>query len=85
MFQLRLVGHFAKDCEKAKLGPNLILLKFKVGINGVLCLLDLGATRPFVSPNVVTRLDYKGDQTHRGLVSTSSHNTNKRNGVGGRF
>jgi hypothetical protein len=37
----------------AKLGPNLILLKFKVRTNVVLCLLDLGAMHSFVSSNVI--------------------------------
>ncbi len=37
----------------AKLGPNLIMLKFKVGINGVLCFLDSEATHSFVCPNVI--------------------------------
>ncbi len=42
----------------AKLGPNLILLRFKVGTNGVLCLLDLGIAHFFVSPSVVKQLGW---------------------------
>jgi hypothetical protein len=53
-FNCEKLGHFVKDYEKAnqdwaqggfvakasvaKLSPNLILLRFKVGTNGVLCL-----------------------------------------------
>jgi hypothetical protein len=37
----------------AKLGPNLILFKFKVGINGLLCLLDSRFTHSFVNPSMV--------------------------------
>jgi len=42
----------------AKLGPNLIMLKFKVGTNGVLCLFYLGAMHSFVSPSVVIQLGW---------------------------
>jgi hypothetical protein len=52
---LGIRGFVTKE-SMAKLGPNLIPLKFKVGINGVLCLLDLGATHFFMSPNVVKQL-----------------------------
>jgi hypothetical protein len=38
----------------AKLGPNLILFKFKVGTNGLLCLLDSGATHSFVNPSAIS-------------------------------
>jgi hypothetical protein len=61
--------HYAKDCPKIrqdldqggfivkknviKIGFNLILLKFKVGINVVSCFLDSKATHSLVSPSVV--------------------------------
>ncbi len=46
-------GRFITKTSVAKLGPNLILFRFKVGTNGVLCLLDSGTMHLFVSPNVV--------------------------------
>ncbi len=51
----------------AKLGPNLILFRFKVGINGVLCFLDSRTMQSFVSPSVVARFGWatiKVGQTH---------------------
>ncbi len=38
----------------AKLGPNLILFKFKVGTNGLLCILDSKATHSFVNPRAIS-------------------------------
>ncbi len=52
-------GGFVAKASVAKLGPNLIMLKFKVGINGVLCFLDSGTTHSFVSPNVIKRLGWE--------------------------
>jgi hypothetical protein len=34
------------------------MLKFKVGINGMLCLLDLGAMHLFVNPNAVKQFGW---------------------------
>ncbi len=48
-------GFFAK-MNVAKLSLNLILLIFKVRINGLLCLLDLGAMHLFVNPSAITQL-----------------------------
>jgi hypothetical protein len=42
----------------AKLGPNLMLFRFKVKTNGVLCLLDLGTTHSFVNPSAITQLEW---------------------------
>jgi hypothetical protein len=42
----------------AKLGPNLVLLRFKVGNNGVLYFLDSGTTHLFVSPIVVVQFGW---------------------------
>jgi hypothetical protein len=36
-------GGFTTKANVAKLGPNLVMFKFKVGTNGLLGLLDLGA------------------------------------------
>ncbi len=72
----------------AKLGPNLILFRFKVGINGVLCFLDSRTMQSFVSPSVVARFGWatiKVGQTHQSLISIGSCNTDKRGGVGGCF
>jgi hypothetical protein len=73
-FNCEKLGHFVKDYKKvnqdwaqggfvpkarvAKLGSNLILLKFKIKIYGVLCLFDLGATHSFVSPNAIIQLGW---------------------------
>jgi hypothetical protein len=43
----------------AKLGPNLFLLKFKVGMNGVLCFLDSRTTHLFVSPSATKRFGWE--------------------------
>jgi hypothetical protein len=72
----------------AKLGPNLIMLRFKVGTNGVLCLLDSRVMHPFVNPkcSYVTQVGgYKNGQTHQGPINTISCNTDKQGGVGGHF
>ncbi len=47
---------FLAEASVAKLGSSLILLKCKVEISMVLCLLDLGATHLFIKPNVVQQL-----------------------------
>jgi hypothetical protein len=52
-------GGFVAMESVAKLGPNLIMFKFKVGINRVLCLLDLGTMHSFVSPNVVRQFKWE--------------------------
>ncbi len=73
-FNYNELGNFAEDCEKvnrdwaqggfvakasvAKLGPNLIMFRFKVKINGVLCLLDSGAMHSFVNPSAVKQLGW---------------------------
>ncbi len=41
-----------------QIGPNLILLMFKVRTIGVLCLFDLGAMHSFVSPSVVIQFGW---------------------------
>ncbi len=51
-------GGFVTKASVAKLGPNLIMLRFKVRTNGVLCLLDLGTMHLFVSVSVVKRLEW---------------------------
>jgi hypothetical protein len=44
--------------DVAKLSLNLILLKFKVRINGLLCLLDFGAKHLFVNPSAIMQLKW---------------------------
>ncbi len=71
----------------AKLNLILILFKFKVGINGLLCLLDLKATH-ICEPkcnNVIQMGGHKGGQAHQGPIGTWSCNTDKWDGVGGCF
>jgi hypothetical protein len=46
----------------AKLGPNLIMFRFKVRINEVLCFLDLITTHSFVNPSVVVGLGWVGSK-----------------------
>jgi hypothetical protein len=43
----------------AKFGSNLIMLKFKVGTNGVLCFLDSRATHLFVNPSAIKQLKWE--------------------------
>ncbi len=72
----------------AKLSLNLILFKFKVEINGLLCFLDLGATHSFCEPkcNNATQMGgHKGGQAHQGLIGTWNHNIDKQGCVGGCF
>jgi hypothetical protein len=73
-FKCKKLGHFVKDYEKVnqdwaqggvvakasvvKLGPNLILLRFKVGTNGVLCIFYSRTTHSFVSLSAVIRLGW---------------------------
>jgi hypothetical protein len=42
----------------AKLGPNSIMLRFKVRTNGLLCLLDLKAMHLFVNPSIVAQFEW---------------------------
>jgi hypothetical protein len=73
-FNYKELGHFIKDNKKVqqgwaqggfiananvtKLGLNLIMFRFKVGINGLLCLLDSKIMHSFVSPSVVARFEW---------------------------
>ncbi len=51
-------GKFLGNTSVATLGPNLILLNYKVGINVVSCLLDFETMHLFVKPNVVKQLGW---------------------------
>jgi len=51
-------GKFLGNASVATLGPNLILLNYKVGINVVSCLLDFKTMHLFVKPNVVKQLGW---------------------------
>jgi len=63
----------------AKLGPNLMLFRFKVKIDGVLCLLDLGAMHSFVSPSAITRLEWVATKVAKPFtIGTRTYNTNKQ-------
>jgi hypothetical protein len=73
-FNCEELGHFSKDYKKikqdwsqggfiakanvAKLGPNSTMLRFNVGTNGLLCLLDSRATHLFVNPSAVARFKW---------------------------
>jgi hypothetical protein len=81
-------GGFTTKANVAKLGPNLILFKFKVGTNGLLCLLDSLTMHSFVNPSVEARFGWvatKVVKAHQGLIGTKSHKIGKRGGVGGHF
>ncbi len=58
----------------AKLGPNLILLKFKVGTNGLLCLLDFRATHSFVNPKcgIVIQMGGQAHQLAQGAATPTN-------------
>jgi hypothetical protein len=49
---------FVIKASVAKLGPNLIMFRFKVGTNGVLCLLDSRTTHSFVNPSAIKRFGW---------------------------
>jgi hypothetical protein len=51
-------GGFVAKVSVAKLGANLILFKFKVGTNGVLCFFYLGTMHSFVSPSAIIQLGW---------------------------
>jgi hypothetical protein len=51
-------GKFLGNASVATLGPNLILLNYKVGINVVSYLLDFETMHLFVKPNVVKQLGW---------------------------
>jgi hypothetical protein len=53
------VRGFVAKASVVKLGLNLIFFRFKVGINGVLCLLDSRATHSFVNPSAVKRFRWE--------------------------
>jgi hypothetical protein len=50
-------GGFIAKANVAKLGPNLIMFRFKVITNRLLCLLDSRTTHLFVNPSAIARFE----------------------------